>query len=47
MLGALDCVDAMAFDGGASTAMSVQLPGAEREVQGYDSVPVILGVSPR
>ncbi len=47
VLGALDCVDAMAFDGGASTAMSVQLPGAEREVQGYDSVPVILGVSPR
>lgn len=43
VMGALGCVDAMAFDGGASTGMWI---AGEREVRGLDDVPVIVGVVP-
>ena len=46
VLGALGCVDAMAFDGGASTGMWLSAGHVEREVRGLDAVPVIVGVVP-
>jgi hypothetical protein len=46
VLGGLGCVDAMAFDGGASTALWVDVPGFRRHVDGFDDVPVILGATP-
>ncbi|GDX81560.1 hypothetical protein LBMAG42_33710 [Deltaproteobacteria bacterium] len=46
-LGALGCVDAMGFDGGASTALSLHVGDTHREIRGLDTVPVIVGVSPR
>jgi hypothetical protein len=47
VLGALGCVDAMAFDGGASTALHVELPDFELDVHGIDPVPVVVGLEPR
>ncbi len=47
LLGGLGCIDAMAFDGGGSTAMSVRVGDYQREVGGFDAVPVIVGVAPR
>lgn len=47
VLGALGCVDAMGFDGGASTALSLHVGDTHREIRGLDTVPVIVGVSPR
>lgn len=41
VMGALGCVDAMAFDGGASTGMWID---GKSEVRGLDEVPVIVGV---
>lgn len=46
ILGGLGCVDAMAFDGGASTALWLDVPGTRRHIDGFDGVPVILGASP-
>jgi hypothetical protein len=37
----------MAFDGGASTGLWLDVPGTRRHVYGLDDVPVILGASPR
>lgn len=45
VLGGLGCVDAMGFDGGASTGMSLRVPGAEREIANVEPVPVILGIT--
>ncbi len=47
VLGGLGCRDAMAFDGGSSTAFVATLPGWRRDVQGLEPVPVILGLRPR
>ena len=47
ILGALGCVDAMAFDGGASTSMWIDVGDLRRNVDGLDGVPVILGASKR
>lgn len=47
VLGGLGCYDAMAFDGGASTALWVDVGDTQRDVDGLDTVPVILGVSAR
>ncbi len=47
VLGALGCVDAMGFDGGASTALTLHVGDTHRDIRGLDSVPVIVGVSPR
>lgn len=47
VLGGLGCYDAMAFDGGASTALWLDVPGHRLDVEGLDVVPVILGVEAR
>lgn len=47
VMGGLGCVDGMAFDGGASTSLWLDVPGARRHIDGFDTVPVILGASPR
>ncbi len=47
VLGALGCVDAMAFDGGASTSMWIDVGEVRRNVDGLEGVPVIVGASPR
>ena len=46
ILGGLGCVDAMAFDGGASTSLWLDVPAKRRHVDGFDGVPVILGGTP-
>ncbi len=47
VMGGLGCVDGMAFDGGASTSLWLDVPGARRHIDGFEPVPVILGASPR
>lgn len=47
VMGGLGCEDGMAFDGGASTGLWLDVPGTRRQVYGLDDVPVILGASPR
>ncbi|MSQ00903.1 MAG: phosphodiester glycosidase family protein [Myxococcales bacterium] len=47
ILGALGCVDAMAFDGGASTSMRIDVGEVRRHVDGLDGVPVIVGAEMR
>lgn len=44
LLGGLGCADAMAFDGGTSTGLVVNVPGHERVVANLKAVPVILGL---
>lgn len=47
VLGGLGCVDAMAFDGGSSTGLSIRLDGYARTVANLEPVPVIVGVEAR
>lgn len=47
VMGGLGCVDGMAFDGGASTSLWLDVPGSRRHIYGFDDVPVVLGASPR
>ncbi len=47
VLGTLGCVDAMAFDGGASTALSARVGEFALEVGGFDAVPVVVGIVER
>ncbi|MBM4369635.1 MAG: phosphodiester glycosidase family protein [Deltaproteobacteria bacterium] len=47
LLGGLGCIDAMAFDGGGSTAMSMSVGEYRRDVGGFDAVPVVVGIAPR
>jgi hypothetical protein len=44
VFGGLGCRDAMAFDGGSSTGISVRVPGHLREVPNLEGVPVVLGL---
>lgn len=46
VLGGLGCVDAMGFDGGSSTSMSIRVKGHAREVPGLREVQVVLGATP-
>lgn len=45
LLGGLGCVDAMAFDGGGSTGLSVRVEGHERVVANLEPVPLIVGIT--
>lgn len=47
VMGGLGCEDAMAFDGGSSTALHLDVAGQRRMVPGYARVQVVLGLSPR
>lgn len=47
VLGGLGCEDAMAFDGGSSTGLTLRIPGHGRVVANLKPVPVIVGVEPR
>ncbi|MDP2308911.1 MAG: phosphodiester glycosidase family protein [Pseudomonadota bacterium] len=47
VLGGLGCVDAMAFDGGSSTGMTIRVDGYTRTVANLEPVPVILGIEAR
>lgn len=47
VLGGLGCVDAMGFDGGGSTAMSVRVGDVRRTVVGLEDVPVVVGIEAR
>ncbi len=47
VLGGLGCVDAMAFDGGASTALWLDVGGTRLNVEGLDAVPVVVGAERR
>lgn len=47
VFGGLGCRDAMAFDGGSSTGLSVHIPGHVRDVANLEGVPVIVGLSAR
>ncbi len=46
VLGGLGCFDAMAFDGGTSTGMVINVPGHARVVANLKPVPVVLGIQP-
>lgn len=47
VMGGLGCEDAMAFDGGSSTAFHLEVEGHRRSVPGFARVQVVLGISPR
>ena len=47
VLGGLGCVDAMGFDGGSSTGLSLRVGAVARDIANLEAVPVIVGVQPR
>lgn len=47
VLGGLGCVDAMAFDGGGSTGLTLRLDGETRSIPNLEPVPLVVGISPR
>jgi hypothetical protein len=47
VLGGLGCTDAMGFDGGSSTGMTLRVPGHARTIENLAPVPVIVGIQAR